>query len=261
MSSVALHGVAGWFFQVGEFAFFCGRALRESFRRPWEISEVARQLYEVGWRSLPLIAAAGMAVGAVMSMHTRASMERFGAESLIPTVLALALIKETGPLVTGLLFAGRVGAGIGAELGAMRVSEQVDALESLAVDSFKYLVVTRVIACMIAMPILTTVMNFLGIVGGFVAETAVSGMTFDLYWNRAFASVEFVDYVPSTLKTIVFGFLIGSLSSYLGYYTTGGTAGVGQASTRSVVLASLLVIVVNVVLVKTIFFFFPGAVQ
>ncbi len=143
----------------------------------------------------------------------------------------------------------------------MRVSEQVDALESLAVDSFKYLVVTRVIACMIAMPILTTVMNFLGIVGGFVVETAVSGMTFDLYWNRAFASVEFVDYVPSTLKTIVFGFLIGSLSSYLGYYTTGGTAGVGQASTRSVVLASLLVIVVNVVLVKTIFFFFPGAVQ
>jgi len=261
MGTVVLHGAANWFFQVGEFTFFCGRALRESLRPPWEISEVARQLFEVGWRSLPLIAAAGMAVGAVMSMHTRASMERFGAESLIPTVLALALIKETGPLVTGLLFAGRVGAGIGAELGSMRVSEQVDALESLAVDSFKYLVVTRVVACMIAMPILTTVMNFLGIFGGFVAETAVSGMTFDLYWNRAFASVQFVDYVPSTLKTIVFGFLIGSLSSYLGYYTTGGTAGVGRASTRSVVLASLLLIVVNVVLVKMIFFFFPGAVQ
>lgn len=255
MGQIVMQGVV----QVGDFTVFCGRVFRQAFRPPLEIPELARQVYEVGWRSLPLIAAAGVAVGAVMSMHTRASLERFGAETMIPTVLALALIKETGPLVTGLLFAGRVGAGIGAELGAMRVSEQIDALESLAVDSFKYLVVTRALACMIALPILTTVMNFLGILGSFVAETLISGMSFDLYWEQAFSSVEFVDYVPATLKTAVFGFLIGSTSAYLGYHTTGGTAGVGQASTRSVVLASILVIGVNVVLVKTIFFFFPGA--
>jgi phospholipid/cholesterol/gamma-HCH transport system permease protein len=243
----------------GEVSLFAFRVLREAFRAPAEGAEIIRQVYEVGWRSLPLIAAAGFAVGAVLSMHTRASLERFGAEALIPAGLALALIKETGPLVTGLLFSGRVGAGIGAELGAMRVTEQIDALESLAVDSFKYLVVTRVAACVLVLPLLTTIMNFTGIVGGFVAETVISGMSFALYWDRAWSLINFVDYVPATLKTCVFGFIIGTISSYLGYNTSGGTAGVGQASTRSVVFASILVIVSNVVLVKAIFFFFPAA--
>lgn len=247
------------FLLAGDLTLFALRVLRDAWRTPREGAEIARQIFEVGWRSLPLIAAAGFAVGAVMSMHTRASLERFGAEALIPAGLALALFKETGPLVTGLLFAGRVGAGIGAELGAMRVTEQIDALESLAVDSFKYLVVTRVAACVLVLPILTTVMNFTGIVGGFLAETAISGMSFGLYWERAWSLVNFTDYVPSTLKTCVFGFLIGSVSSYLGYHTSGGTAGVGQASTRSVVLTSILLIVSNVVLVKAIFFLFPSA--
>jgi phospholipid/cholesterol/gamma-HCH transport system permease protein len=244
---------------VGDIASFSFRALLEAPRAPREGGEIARQLYEVGFRSLPLIAAAGFAVGAVLSMHTRASLERFGADALIPAGLALALIKETGPLVTGLLFSGRVGAGIGAELGAMRVTEQIDALESLAVDSFKYLVVTRVLACILAMTILTTIMNFTGIVGGFVAETVISGMSFSLYWDRAWSLISFTDYLPATLKTCIFGFIIGSVSSYLGYNTTGGTEGVGQASTRSVVMASILLILSNVVLVKAIFFFFPAA--
>lgn len=244
---------------TGDVLVFALRAILSSFRRPFEITEIMRQVYEVGWRSLPLIAAAGFAVGVVMSMHTRASLERFGAEALIPAGLALALFKETGPLVTGLLFSGRVGAGIGAELGAMRVTEQIDALETLAVDSFKYLVVTRVIACVIAMPLLTTVMNFNGIVGGYVAETTISGMSFALYFDRAFSLISFTDYIPSTLKTCVFGFIIGTVSAYLGYNTTGGTEGVGQASTRSVVFASILIILANVVLVKSIFFLFPGA--
>lgn len=244
---------------VGEVTVFGLRAIREALRPPFEGAEIVRQVFEVGWRSLPLIAAAGFAVGAVMSMHTRSSLERFGAEALIPAGLALALIKETGPLVTGLLFSGRVGAGIGAELGAMRVNEQIDALESLAVDSFKYLVVTRVCACVLALPILTTVMNFAGILGGFLAETVISGMSLALYWDRAFSLIDFTDYVPATMKTAVFGFIIGTVSSYLGYNTTGGTAGVGQASTRSVVYASILVIASNVLLVKAIFFLFPGA--
>jgi phospholipid/cholesterol/gamma-HCH transport system permease protein len=247
------------FFWAGDLALFALRVLRDAFRTPREGAEIARQIFEVGWRSLPLIAAAGFAVGAVMSMHTRASLARFGAESLIPAGLALALIKETGPLVTGLLFSGRVGAGIGAELGAMRVTEQIDALESLAVDSFKYLVVTRVAACVLVLPILTTIMNFSGIVGGFLAETAISGMSFSLYWDGAWSLIDFTDYLPATLKTCVFGFIIGSVSSYLGYTATGGTAGVGQASTRSVVLTSILLIVSNVVLVKAIFFLLPAA--
>jgi phospholipid/cholesterol/gamma-HCH transport system permease protein len=251
--------LAAGFSSVAEVAWFGVRTLRDGFRRPFEIAELFRQISELGSRSLPLIAAAGFAVGAVLSMHTRASLERFGAEALIPAGLAMALFRETGPLVTGLLFAGRVGAGIGAELGAMRVTEQIDALESLAVDSFKFLVVTRVAACVIVLPLLTTVMNFTGIVGGFVAETAISGMSFDLYFDRAFSIVNFVDYVPSTFKTAVFGFIIGVIASWLGYNTKGGSAGVGQASTRSVVIASISVIASNVLLVKLIFFIFPGA--
>jgi phospholipid/cholesterol/gamma-HCH transport system permease protein len=244
---------------VGDLSLFGFRALREAVRPPYEFGETARQVFEVGWRSTPLIAVSGFAVGVVLSMHTRASLERFGAEALIPAGLAIALVKETGPLTTGLLLSGRIGAGIGAELGAMKVTEQIDALEATAVDSFKYLVVTRVVACVIAVPLLTTVMNFMGIVGGFVAETLITGMSFNLYFDRAFSLIELSDYVPATLKTAVFGFIIGTVASYLGFTTTQGTEGVGRASTRSVVFASILIIMSNVVLVKLIFFIFPEA--
>jgi phospholipid/cholesterol/gamma-HCH transport system permease protein len=251
--------VATLFAWVGELAIFGGRVLVEAVRPPYEFRETLRQIYEVGYRSAPLIAVSGLAIGVVLSMHTRASLQRFGAEALIPAGLAIALIKETGPLTAGLLLSGRVGAGIGAELGAMRVTEQIDALEAVAVDSFKYLVVTRVVACIIALPILTTVMNFMGIMGGFMAETVITGMSFQLYFQRAFSLVNLTDYVPATLKTAVFGFIIGTVSAFLGFNTTQGTEGVGRASTRSVVMASILIIVVNVVLVKLIFFFYPGA--
>ena len=251
--AAVVSGLAGG----GRAAVFAGRALRETFRPPFELRETARQVHEIGWRSLPLIAAAGYAVGIVMSMHTRASLERFGAEALIPAALALALVRETGPLVVGLLVSGRVGAGVGAELGAMKVTEQIDALEAVAVDSFKFLVVTRVVACMVAMPILTAVMNFMGIVGGWTAESAVSGMGFQTYFRAAFSLVEFTDYVPGTLKTMVFGFIIAVTASYLGVHASGGTQGVGRAATRAVVTASILMIAANVVLVRLIFFLFP----
>ncbi len=244
---------------AGDASLFAGRALIEAFRPPYELKETARQVYEIGWRSLPLIAASGFAVGIVLSMQTRASLERFGAEALIPVGLALALVRETGPLVTGLLVAGRVGAGVGAELGAMRVTEQIDALEAVAVDSFKFLVVTRVLACMVAMPILTAVMNFTGIVGGWVAEAPISGMDFPVYFRTAFSSIQFTDYIPSTLKTVVFGFIIATTAAYLGFNTRGGTQGVGHAATRAVVMASILLITANVVLVRLIFFLFPEA--
>lgn len=229
-----------------------------AFQSPFEFREVVHQIYMIGWRSLPLVMTSGLAIGVVLSMHTRATMERFGAESLIPAALAIAMISETGPLMTGLLVSGRAGAGIGAELGGMRVTEQIDALESLAVDSFHYLAVTRIIACMIAMPILTTVMNFSGFTGGFLAETAVSGVSLRLYFRQAFAGIDFVDYVLPTLKTSVFGFVIGTVSTYLGYTTTGGSEGIGRASTRSVVVSSMALIVINVLLVQIILVLFPG---
>jgi len=243
---------------VGEVALFGIRAIYEVFLPPYEWKEVARHVFEIGWRSVPLIALSGFAIGVVLSMHTRASLERFGAEAMIPAGLAIALIRETGPLVAGLLISGRVGAGIGAELGAMKVTEQIDALEAVAVDSFKFLAVTRILACIIAMPLLTTIMDFCGIFGGFVAEASISGMSPQLYFNRAFSVIEFTDFIPATLKTAVFGLIIGTVASYLGFNTTQGTEGVGRASTSSVVLASICIILSNVVLVKFIFFMFPA---
>jgi phospholipid/cholesterol/gamma-HCH transport system permease protein len=152
-----------------------------------------------------------------------------------------------------------VGAGIGAEIGAMKVTEQIDALEATAVDSFKYLAVTRMIACVIAVPVLTVIMDFAGIVGGFMAETLVSGMAMRLYLRQSFAFIGFSDFLPATLKTAVFGFIIAIVSSYLGFTTTQGTEGVGRASTRSVVFASILIILADVILVRLIFFFYPEA--
>ena len=243
---------------VGDWGLFAGRAVVEAFRPPFEPGEVARQLFELGCRSIPLIAAAGFAVGVVLSMHTRASLERFGAEALIPAGLAIALVRETGPLTAALLLSGRIGAGIGAELGAMRVTEQIDALEAGAVDSFKFLVVTRTVACVIALPILTTLMNFTGMLGGFAAETTITGMPPGQYFRQAFSLIGFSDLIPATLKTAVFGFIIATVAAYLGFTTTGGTEGVGQASTRSVVFSSIALIVANVVLVRMILFIYPG---
>lgn len=242
---------------VGDAAQFAARVILEAVRPPYELRETLRQLFELGCRSVPLIAASGFAVGIVLSMHTRASLARFGAEALIPAGLAIALVRETGPLTAGLLLSGRIGAGIGAELGAMKVTEQIDALEATAVDSFKYLVVTRVVACVIALPILTSLMNFTGMLGGYAAETAITGMPFQTYFRQAFSSIQFSDLIPATLKTMVFGFIIATVASYLGINTTRGTEGVGQASTRSVVFASILLIVANVLLVRIIFFFYP----
>ena len=243
-----------WF---GGLALFSGQLGRQCFRRPFEFNEILKQIYEIGWRSAPLIVLSGLAVGVVLSLHTRATLDRFGAAAMIPTALALAMVKETGPLITGLLVAGRVGAGIGAELGGMRVTEQIDALESLAVNSFKYLVFTRVVACAVALPLLTVLMNFSGMLGGFAAESAVSGTSFRLYFTQAFSSLAFYDFIPPTLKTTFFGLIIGSTSAYLGFNATGGAEGVGRASTQSVVLSSVFLILADVILVKMIMFFLP----
>jgi len=184
-------------------------------------------------------------------------MVRFGAQAMIPEAISLGLFRDIGPLLTGLLISGRVGAGIGAELAGMRVTEQIDALESLAVDSFKYLVVTRVIACVIALPILTLVLNYSGVIGGLVSEIVAYHVSVHLFISGAFDSMSWSDYIPPTLKTLVFGFIIGTVSSYLGYNSAQGAAGVGRASTYSVVFSSLLLILSEVILVKIILFWFP----
>ena len=243
---------------IGKVSLFGFRVITDLFGRPFEMEQLGLQLAEIGSESAPLIAASGFALGAVMTLHTRSTLVTFGATAEIPMVQSLAFFVEIGPLVAGLLLAGRVGSGIGAVLANMRATEQIDAIESLSVDSFKFLVVPRVLACVIALPLLTLFMDFSGLLAGFVAEHAASHISFRLYITSAFASMDWPNFIPPTLKTAVFGFLIGTVSSYFGYTTNEGALGVGKAATNSVVLSSLLIIVSDVVLVKCIAFAFPG---
>lgn len=249
--------LTGYVESVGELGLFGIRAIRESFHPPLEFSEITRQLIEIGWRSGPLVIVSGFAFGIVLALQTGSSMAQFGAQSMIPQAVSLGLFRDVGPLITGLLVSGRVGAGIGAELAGMRVTEQIDALESLAVDSFKYLVVTRVIACVIAMPILTLLLNYSGVAGGMISEMVARHVSMKLFIENAFGPMSWSDYIPPTVQTIVFGFIIGTVSCFLGYTATQGAVGVGRASTRSVVFSSLLMILSEVILVKFILFWFP----
>src|SRR6266849_5837914 len=242
---------------AGEVSAFGFRAVTGLFRRPFEGDQIRRQLGEIGAKSLPLVIASGFALGAVMTLHTRSTLVMFGAASIIPAVQALAFFLEIGPLVTGLLVAGRVGSGIGAVLSNMRATEQIDAIESLSIDSFKYLVIPRIVACTLALPVLTLFLDFSGLLGGFLSEYSSSRLPFQLYITRSFSSFEWSNFYAPTLKTAVFGFTIGTISSFLGYTTNEGSQGVGRAATRSVVVSSLLIILLDVLLIKFIFFIFP----
>ncbi len=242
---------------VGKVSIFGLDIILAFFVPPLEMEQIIAQLAEVGARSLLLILASGLALGAVMALHTRSTLVTFGATSLIPSFQADAFFVEIGPLVAGLLVAGRVGSGIGAVLANMRATEQIDAIETLSVDSFKLLVVPRVVACVISLPILTLFIDFAGLVGGFFAEYASSHISFHLYITRAFTGLGWSNFIPPTLKTAVFGFIIGTVSSFFGYNTNEGADGVGRAATRSVVVSSLLIILADVILIKCIFFLYP----
>jgi len=242
-----------WF---GNLSIFVGRAVRAAFIPPFELREFVHQFDELGSKSLPLVALAGAATGVVLTLSTRDSLIRFGAKSFLPTVVVFSIIKESGPIITALVVSGRAAAGIGAELGAMKVTEQIDAMEASAVNPYKFLVATRVLACMLMLPLLTLVADFFGIVMGWVANTAAEPISLQLFIHDGFKDVTFNDFLPPTLKTIVFGLLIGVISCFQGMRATGGTEGVERAATNSVVLASLFIILADVLLVRLILVFF-----
>jgi phospholipid/cholesterol/gamma-HCH transport system permease protein len=235
---------------AGDASLFAMRAARELFTPPFEVRETIRQLYELGLRSAPLIAVSGVAVGVVLSMHTRASLERFGAESMIPAGLAIALVRETGPLTAGLLLSGRIGAGIGAELGAMRVTEQIDALESLGRSPSSHLVIPRVLAGLLMIPALTVLANLSGIVSGWVSVKAVLPVTdadfiygAQYYWRPW-------DAWYSVIKAFFFAGSITIISCYMGFNTKQGAEGVGRSTTTAVVTSSVLILVLDTVLTR-----------
>ena len=252
-----MSSIGKFFNLIGDLSLFGFRAVRDVFRPPLEIDYLMTQIVEIGWNSLSLILASGLALGVVMTLHTRSTLVQFGAEAEIPSFQAMSFLNEIGPLVAALLVAGRVGAGIGAELANMRATEQIDAIETLSIDSFKFLVVTRIAACVIVLPLLTVFMNFTGILGGFLSERLISHMSLQLYLSRAFLDVALANFIPPTLKTAVFGFIIGTVSCFYGYTMNEGSQGVRRAATNSVVISSLLIILSDVVLVKCIFFLFP----
>src|SRR5260370_26880565 len=180
-----------WFGQLG---MFCARLFRAAFAPPYEFGELIRQCDATGAKSLPLVALAGAATGVVLSLETRDSLVRFGAKSFLPAIIVFSMIKESGPVITGLVVSGRAGAGIGAELGSMKVTEQIDAMEASAVDPYRYLAVTRVLACVLMLPLLTVAANFCGVFMGWVANTLSDPISLRLFLDRGFRKVAFRDY-------------------------------------------------------------------
>ena len=249
--------VTAFFEWFGELGVFCGRLLRAALTPPYEGRELIRQLDEIGSKSFLLVALAGSATGVVLALETTDSLTRFGAKSLLPAIVIFSILRESGPIITGLIVSGRVGAGIGAELGSMRVTEQIDAMEASAVNPYKFLVATRVAACFLVLPLLTLVADFFGILTGWITSTLAEPISLRLFVDSGLKNVTFADFIPPTLKTAVFGLLIGVIACFQGMRATGGTAGVGRAATSSVVLASLFVILADVLLVRLILVFFP----
>jgi phospholipid/cholesterol/gamma-HCH transport system permease protein len=243
-----------WFGDLGDFSW---KVIRATVTKPFEFREIVRQFDEIGSKSLPLVALAGAAVGTVLALESRSSLEHFGAKSMLPAAVLYSIIHEMGPVVTGLVVSGRVGAGIGAELGSMKVTEQIDAIEASAVDPYKLLVVTRILACIVVLPLLTLVADFCGVVAGWIAESLADPISLYHFLDKGLTGVHFSDFLAPTFRTSVFGLIIGLVSCFQGMRTKGGTEGVGHSATSSVVLSSLFVILADVILVKLILIFFP----
>jgi phospholipid/cholesterol/gamma-HCH transport system permease protein len=241
---------------LGNYTAFAWRSLWAAPRALLRPGELLSQLYHVLLGALPLSVVAGLAVGAVVWMHLRSSVEQTagaGAVELLPQALALAVVLEFGPISAGLIVAGRSGASLGAELGSMRLTEQIDALEVLGLSPLRYLVAPRVLACVLALPLLTEAIDVLALLSGFLAETVSGGgMSWTRYQSACLGALSLGDAVPATLRTVIFGYLIGVTGCYFGLSAHGGTEGVGRAATRSVVVSILLVLVADVLLVRAI---------
>jgi len=246
-----------FFATITGLTIFNWEILKQIFIPPYEIAEIKKHMNELGVKTFPIVSITGFVIGLVIVMQSEPVFIRFGASDYLPGATAISIVRELAPVITALIFAGRVSSGIGAELGSMRVTEQIDAMEVSAINPFKYLVTTRVIATTMILPILTVYVVFLSIIGGFVALTISQGMNFEYYKNAVVTSITFGDLIPSIAKTFVFGYIVGIVGSYKGFIADGGTEGVGKASTTAVVLASLIILLFDTVLVKISLMIWP----
>jgi phospholipid/cholesterol/gamma-HCH transport system permease protein len=239
-----------FFFTIWGLFDFTVRYFREVFKYPYEINELIKQFFEIGNRSLGLVSVTGLIIGFVLALQSIPTLSKFGAVSLVPAMISIAIVREVGPIITGLICAGKIGSGIGAELGSMKVTEQIDAMEVSATNPFKYLVITRVTATTFMIPLLIIYADALALFGGYIAMNIQGEMSFMLYFSQVFTTLTFTDLIPSFLKTFVFGFIIGLVGSYEGYNAEQGTESVGKAANVSVVISSLLIIVTDMVAVQ-----------
>ena len=224
--------------------------IKETFSRDFEVKEFFRQCYQIGYKSLPLISVTGAIMGLVLTIQSRPALVSFGAVSLLPGMVTLSLIREIGPVITALICAGKIGSGMGAELGSMKVTEQIEAMEVSSINPMRYLVVTRVAAATLMIPLLVLYADALGVLGGWAGANIKGNVSFVLFFSQAFSSVDFLDFLPAFIKTFFFGAAIGLVGCYKGYNAGRGTESVGIAANSAVVLASLLVIIIDLIAVQ-----------
>jgi len=229
---------------------FILRFFKEAFLPPYEFQEIVRQCFEVGYKSLPLISLTGFITGLIFTKQSRPSLTSFGATSWLPSLISIAIVRALAPLITALIAAGKVGSNIGAELGSMKVTEQIDAMEVSATNPFKFLVVTRVIATTFMIPVLVLYTAFVGMMGAFIDVHNNELTSFTAFFEDAFETISFLDIFSSLIKSMVFGFTIGLVGCYNGYNTSGGTQGVGRAANTSVVISMFLIFVEETIIVQ-----------
>lgn len=255
-SNTIIANLKTFLIEIGDLSSFVGRFFSEVFKKPYEFKELLRQCYNMGNRSLLLVSVTGFIIGLVLTLQTRPTLMEFGAESWMPSMVGISIVREIGPMITALVCAGRIGSGIGAELGSMRVTEQIDAMEVSGTNPFKYLVVTRVLAVTLMLPLLVIVGDVVALYGSFLVENLKGQVSFQLFFNQVFNSLEFGDIIPATMKSFFFGFAIGIVGCFKGYYCGKGTASVGRAANSSVVFTSLLLFIIDFVAVFVTDIFF-----
>lgn len=236
--------------ETGDIGRFTGRFFREAFRPRYEFAELIRQCFIIGNKSLALVAITAFIMGLVITIQSRPTLVEFGAEAWLPKMVSVSLIREIAPVITALICAGKIGSGIGAELGSMKVTEQIDAMEVAGTNPFKFLVVTRVLAATFMIPLLTVLADTISLYGGYLGTNIRGVVSWDLYWNQVFETITYGDIVPSLAKTFLFGFAIGIVGCYKGFNSTKGTEGVGRSANSAVVISSFLVFVLDLVAVQ-----------
>ena len=238
------------FEEVGSMAGFTARFFREAFTPRFEFREFLRQCYFIGNKSFTLVGITAFIMGLVITIQSRPTLVEFGAEAWLPKMVSISLVREIAPVITALICAGKVGSGIGAELGSMKVTEQIDAMEVSGTNPFKYLIATRVLATTLMVPVLGIMADGISLFGAYLGANMRGVVSWDLFWNQVFDTLTFGDVIPAITKTVFFGMAIGLVGCYKGYNTMKGTEGVGMSANAAVVVSSLLVFLIDLIAVQ-----------